>query len=86
MTDPNIYALLELNVCVVPPDVGDVTLYQPFSTEAAINTANWVYDNAHNYYLSFVNIDCALFQMLDENINGHFKVSNIPISWNEIPL
>jgi hypothetical protein len=43
-----------------------------------------LWDNARNYYLSYLNISWACFCMLDENIPNQFKVSNDPtlIGWN----
>jgi hypothetical protein len=62
------YALLKLNAFIAPLDPGEVQLYPPLTTATAIKTADWVYNNAlaHDYYLSYVNITCALFQMLDK--------------------
>jgi hypothetical protein len=82
--DSAMYLLIKFTLFVVPPDPGNVPNYPQFVTPQVIKTLDQMWENARNYYLSYININRACFQMLDENINDHFKVSNDPnlIGWN----
>jgi hypothetical protein len=74
--DPTMYALLNPTPFFAPTDSGDVPVYPPFATPAAIKTINCQYKNTKNYFMSYVNISHELFRMLDKNIDGSLKVSN----------
>jgi hypothetical protein len=76
--DPTMYALLDPTPFVAPPDPGEIPIYLPFVTPAAINTIDCLYKNTNNNFMSYVNVSCALFRMLDKNIDDSFKVSNNP--------
>jgi hypothetical protein len=82
--DPTMYALIELSPFVAPPDPGDVPICPNFAALQVLKTINKLWENAINYYLSYINISRACFRMLDETIPDQFKVSNNPtlIGWN----
>jgi hypothetical protein len=82
--DPTMYALFELSPFVTPPDLGNVLVYPNFAALLVLKTFNKLWENARNYYLSYVDISRACFRMLNENIPDQFKVSNNPylIGWN----
>ncbi len=82
--NPTMYALNELSPFVAPPDPGNVPIYPNFAAPQVLKTIDKLWENARNYYLSYVNISRACFRMLDENIPDQFKMSNDPnlIGWN----
>jgi hypothetical protein len=65
-------------------DPGDVLVYPPFATPAAIKTVYRLYKNANNYFMLDVNISSMLFRMLVKNIDISLKVFNDPslTRWN----
>jgi hypothetical protein len=83
-TDPTIYALIEVAAFLMPPNPGNVPVYAQFATVQMIKTADQVWENVRNYYLSYISISCACFCMLDKLVPDHFKVSNNPdlLGWN----
>ncbi len=76
--DPTMYVLIKLSPFVAPPDPGNVPFYLNFAAPQVLKTIDNLWENAQNYYLSYVNISRACFCMLDENIPDQFKVSNDP--------
>jgi hypothetical protein len=66
--DLTMCALIELSPFVTPPDPGNVPVYPNFAAPQVLKTINKFWENARNYYLSYINISCACFRMLDENI------------------
>jgi hypothetical protein len=82
--DPTVYALIETSAVMVLSDPGNIPTYPQFATIQNIKTANRMWENARNYYLSYINISHACFRMLDELVPNHFKVSNNPalLGWN----
>jgi hypothetical protein len=55
------YALIETSVFTVPPNTGDIPTYPQFAAIQNIKMANHVWENARNYYLSYINISCGCF-------------------------
>jgi hypothetical protein len=57
---------------------------QPTITRAEQATINARFSRARNYWLSYMNIQWAVYNVLDDNINDIFKVSNDPnlVGWN----
>jgi hypothetical protein len=51
------------------------------ATQATINSR---FSRAHNYWLSYLNIQRAVYNLLDDNIDHAFKVSNnlALVRWN----
>ena len=51
------------------------------ATQATIDSR---FSREHNYWLSYLNIWCTVYNLLDDNINDAFKVSNNPalVGWN----
>ncbi len=82
--DPTIYTLMKVAAFVMPPAPGNLPVYQQFATVQMIKMADHVWENARIFFLSYVNISHACFQMLNELVLGHFKVSNNPnlLGWN----
>jgi hypothetical protein len=82
--DPMMYALIKTNMFVQPLEPGDSPPYPQFATPQVIKTCEHLCENAWNYYLSYVNISCACFRMLDELVLDQYKVSNDPnlLGWN----
>jgi hypothetical protein len=78
------YPLIETFIFAVPPDSGNIPTYPQFAAIQNIKMADCVWENARNYYLFYINISHACFQMLNELIPDHFKVSNDPalLCWN----
>jgi hypothetical protein len=80
------YALIEPNAFVMPPDPGDLPNYGgvQFPSTVALKTADRMFEMATNYFTSYLNINRALFRMLDDSIDNNFKVSNDPNlkGWN----
>ncbi len=82
--DPVKYLPIKLTSLAAPPNLGNVTKHPQFATPQVIKMPDRLWENARNYYLSYINISRACFWMLDKNINNHFKVSNDPnlIRWS----
>ena len=84
--DPQMYALIEPIAFVMPPDPGDLPNYGgvQFPSTVAMKTADRIFEMGSNYYTSYLNINRALFRMLDDSIDNNFKVSNDPNlkGWN----
>ena len=84
--DPQMCALIETNAFVMPPDPGDLPNYGgvQFPSTVALKTADRIFEMGTNYYTSYLNINRALFRMLDDSIDNNFKVSNDPNlkGWN----
>ena len=84
--DPQMYALIEPQAFVMPPDPGDLPNYGgvQFPSTVALKTADRMFETATNYFTSYLNINRALFRMLDDSIDNNFKVSNDPNlkGWN----
>ena len=84
--DPQMYALIEPNAFGMPADPGDLPNYggNQFPSTVAIKTAERMFEMGTNYYTSYLNINRALFRMLDDSIDNNFKVSNDPNlkGWN----
>ena len=59
---------------------------QPIIERAAQATINAQFKRAMNYYESYLNIQWAIFNILDDNINDAFKVSDNPmlVGWNPL--
>ncbi len=78
------YALIKLSPFTAPPNPGDVPIYPNFALPQVLKTEERLWDNARNYYLSYINISWACFHMLDKNIPNQFKVLNDPtlIGWS----
>ena len=57
---------------------------QPIIEHAAQATINAQFKQAKNYYESYLNIRRAVFNILDDNIDDAFKVSDDPMlfGWN----
>jgi hypothetical protein len=57
---------------------------QPTIGRAEQATINVLFSRARNYWLSYMNIRWAVYNVLDDNIDNAFKVSNDPnlIGWN----
>jgi hypothetical protein len=82
--DPTMYSLIETNKFVQPPEPGDSPRYPQFVTPQVLKTCKHLWENAWNYYLSYVNISRACFRMLDKLVPDQYKVSNDPnlLGWN----
>ncbi len=80
---PAMYALLEPNAFVAPVNPGPAPVYMPFTTPAAIKTVDAMFERDKNYFVSYKNINCACFGMLNELVPNQYKVSNNPplIGW-----
>jgi hypothetical protein len=81
---PAMYALLKLNRFVVPVNPGPAPVYTPFATPAAIKMVDATFKRDKNYFLSYKNINCTCFRMLNELVPNQYKVLNTPslIGWN----
>ena len=57
--DPQMYALVEQNAFVMPPDPGDLPNYGgvQFLSTVALKTADRLFEMATNYYTSYLNIN-----------------------------
>jgi hypothetical protein len=57
---------------------------QPTITQAEQATIDICFSHARNYWLSYMNIRRAVYNVLDDNIHDTFKVSNDPnlVGWN----
>jgi hypothetical protein len=76
--DPTIYALIKVATFLMPPNPGNVPVHPQFATVQMIKTANRIWENARNYYLSYIYISRTCFCMLDKLVPDHFMVSNNP--------
>jgi hypothetical protein len=56
---------------------------QPTITQAEQATINACFSHGRNYWLSYMNIQQAVYNVLDDNIDNAFKVSNHPnlVGW-----
>jgi hypothetical protein len=81
---PAVYALLKPNAFVVLVNPGPAPVYTPFVTPAAIKMVDATLKQEKNYFVSYKNINCTCFCMLDELVLNQYKVSNTPtlIGWN----
>ncbi len=82
--DPTLYILLEPNAFVIPASPGGTAIYPQFAAPAQMKMIDNVLARNKNYYLSYMNINCACFRMLDETVPNRYKVSNTPnlTGWN----
>jgi hypothetical protein len=82
--DLTMYALIKTNMFVQPPKPGDSPPYPQFATPQVLKTCKRLWENARNYYLSYVNISSVCFRMLDKLVPDQYKVSNDPnlLGWN----
>ena len=82
--DPALYILLEPNAFVLPASPGMTAIYPQFAAPAQMKMIDNVFARNKNYYLSYMNISCACFRMLDEMVPDRYKVSNTPnlTGWN----
>jgi hypothetical protein len=81
---PAMYALLEPNAFVAPVNLGPAPVSMPFATPAVIKMVDATFERDKNYFVSYKNINCACFRMLNELVPNQYKVSNTPslIGWN----
>jgi hypothetical protein len=82
--DPIMYALIETDMFVQPPEPGDSPQYPQFAIPQAIKTCKCLWENAQNGYLLYINISRVCFRMLDELVQDQYKVSNDSnlLGWN----
>jgi hypothetical protein len=82
--DPGLYALIEPVPFTVPVNPGATPVYQTFAPPAMIKMVDYAFERNKNYFLSYSNINRALFRMLDDSVPIQFKVSNITTltGWN----
>jgi hypothetical protein len=82
--DSTMYALIEHQQFVTPLDPGASPLFPQFMTHQGIKTCEHLWENACNYYLSYINISRVCFRMLDKLVRDVYKVSNDPnlLGWN----
>ncbi len=82
--DPGLYALIEPVPFAVPVNPGVTRVYQNFSPSAVMKMVDYAFERNKNYFLSYMNINCACFRMLDDSVPIQFKVSNVPTltGWN----
>ena len=78
--DPQMYALIEQNAFVMPPDPGNLPNYggQQFPSTVALKTADRIFEMGTNYYTSYMNINRALFRMLDDSMTASTITSKSP--------
>jgi len=78
------YALLEAVPFAIPINPGDTLVYTQFATPSHIKISDAIFLCNKNYYLSYKNINCTCFKMLDENVQLQYKVSNVTtmMGWN----
>ena len=75
---PTMYALIEVNPFVSPPDPGPTPVYAGgFLPTSAMEVTKQLWENAKNYYLSYLNIHRACFRLLDDLVRDEYKVSNM---------
>jgi hypothetical protein len=82
--DPTMYALIKNQQFVAPPNPGASPPLLQFTTPQTIKTCERLWENEQNYYLTYINISRACFQMLDKLVRDKYKVSNDPnlLGWN----
>jgi hypothetical protein len=82
--DPTMYALIKNQQFIMPPDSGASPPFLQFTTPHGIKKCKRQWENARNYYLSYIIISRACFRMLDELVRDKYKVSNNPnlLGWN----
>jgi hypothetical protein len=82
--EPNMCALLKAVPFAIPINPGDTPIYTQFATPSHMKMADTIFLHNKNYYLSYKNINCACFKMLDENLQPQYKVSNVTTmtGWN----
>jgi hypothetical protein len=62
---PAVYALLEPNASVALVNPGPTPVYTPFATPVAIKMVDATFKQDKNCFVSYKNIDCACFRMLN---------------------
>jgi hypothetical protein len=67
-TEPNMYTLLKAVPFAIPINPGNMPIYTQFATPLHMKMADAIFLRNKNYYLSYKNINCACFKMLDENV------------------
>jgi hypothetical protein len=79
-----LYQLLESIAFVRPVSPGDTPVYPAFAPPVAIKSINNVFKRSRRYYLLYMNINQACFQMLDKTVPNRYKVLNNPnlTGWN----
>jgi hypothetical protein len=82
--DPGLYALIEPVPFTVLVNPGATPVYQNFAPPAMVKMVDYAFKRNKNYFLSYSNINCACFCMLDDSVSIQFNVSNIPtlMGWN----
>jgi hypothetical protein len=82
--DPTRYTLLDPTAFFSPANPGKVPAYPNFAANSVMKVINCQFKATKNYWMLYMNITCAIFCMLNENINDSFKVSNNPnlMGWN----
>jgi hypothetical protein len=82
--DPTMYLLIETQQFIQPPNPKASPPCAQFTTPQAIKMCKRLWKNTRNYYLLYINISQACFQMLDELVRDENKVSNDPnlLGWN----
>ena len=83
--DPVMYALIEPTPFFIPVDPGATPTYNGgFQSPQQMRTSEQMWENDRNYFLSYINIHCACFRLLDELVRPEYKVSNIGglTGWN----
>ncbi len=79
-----LYQLVEPIAFVRPVSPGDTTVYPMFAPPAAIKSIHNEFERSRKYYLLYMNINQACFQMFDKTVPDRNKVSNNPnlTGWN----
>jgi hypothetical protein len=80
----NVYILLEPIAFTVPVDPGSAPVYIAFAPPATIKMVDAAFECDKNYYLSYKNINCTCFCIINELDPNQLKVSNNPLltGWN----
>jgi hypothetical protein len=77
--DPIMYTLIKPTMTfVLVANLGDFSMYNNFTTKAAMKMTNKGFQHDKNYYPSFVNINRACFCMLNNNIADHSRFPTLP--------
>jgi hypothetical protein len=81
---PTMYSLIKTHQFVQPLNPGASPPYAQFTTPQAIKMCKCLWENARNYYLSYINISRVCFWMLDKLVRGKYKVSSNPnlLGWD----
>ncbi len=81
---PTMYALIKKVSFQVPKDPGNVTTLPSLAALAAIKISKCLFKREKTYFMSYKNIYCGCFKMLNDNIANDFKMSPNPhlIGWN----